>query len=116
MTAAPEVPAAVGVIARTTYRVMGTPEWLAALGDDYQRALLLVTALCDALHELGLERVPSGEAVRQALDKHLRKQRIVAEFNGTNHRELARRYGISARTVRRIVERARRDAARRQKR
>ena len=110
MPAAPEVPAAVGVIARATYRVMGTPGWLAAVGDDYQRVLLLVTAVCDALHDLGLERVPSGEAVRQALAKHLRNQRIVAEFNGKNYRALGRRYGISARTVRRIIERARRTA------
>ena len=82
------------------------------MGDDYERVLLLVTAVYDALHDLGIERVPSGDAVRAALDRHARNRAIAAAFTGRNYRELAEQHGLSVRSVRRIVERARRDAAR----
>ena len=102
-----DAPAAVVAIAHAVYDTITSPPWLAAIGDDYARSLLLIIAICDNLHAQGIERVPSGPAVEQLLDKHVRNQQIIDEFNGRNYQELAQRYRISARTVRRIIDAAR---------
>ncbi len=99
---------AAAVMAETAWRVMRSPQWLAALGDDEERVALLIVALCDALGGPGAVYVPDGAAVRAALERRGRNARIRGAFDGTNYATLARRYGLSARQVRRIVDRPRR--------
>lgn len=49
-----------------------------------------------------------GEAVYfqklETVTKKIRNREIRRSFNGMNHRELARRYGLSVRMIRRIVD------------
>ena len=103
-----ELPASAHAIIQAVWEVLGSCAWVQALGDDYTRTWLLTRAVCGALHGAGVERVPSAAAVQNALDKLIRNQAIVAEFNGRNYRALAQQYRLSTRTVRRIVERGRR--------
>lgn len=58
----------------------------------------LAVAVIDALHGAG-----GGARSADRIDARVRNRAIRREFNGRNHRELARRHGVSVRTVRRIV-------------
>ena len=100
----PEVPAAVAVLADALWRTMSSPDWAKALGDDLARTELLLVAICDALHPCGAVSVPRGATVLAALERPARNAEIRAAFRGDNHRELARRYGLSSRHIRRIVD------------
>ncbi len=60
----------------------------------------VAVAVIDALHGAG--------GVAQSADRIdavIRNRAIRREFNGRNHRDLARRHGVSVRTVRRVVSR-----------
>ena len=84
--------------------VLGSARCRALAGDPVAQAELVVVALCDTLHGRGVY-VPSGDSVRSGLLRHARDRRIRAEFDGRNHAELAQRYNLTPRTVRRILER-----------
>ena len=62
-------------------------------------------ALCDTLHAVRGVYVPDANTVRANLARQARNERIRAEFNGRNYRALARKHGLTPRTVRRILER-----------
>lgn len=94
-------------ITRAVRDTMASRDWIASIGDDSLRNWLLTVAVCDALHQLGVGRVPSAKSLDDLLAAAHRNNRIGADFNGRNYRELARRHSISIRTVRRIVERQR---------
>lgn len=47
--------------------------------------------------------LPKADVIR----RHRRDQALLCEFNGRNERSLARRYGLSERYVRRLIERER---------
>jgi Mor family transcriptional regulator len=53
------------------------------------------------VEELGGLRITVPD-LRQ-LGREFRNKRIIKEFNGVNHKELAQRFGLSVRWVRRIV-------------
>ena len=55
-------------------------------------------AVIDALHGAG-----GNARSADRVDAAVRNRAIRREFNGRNHRELARRYRVSVRTVRRAV-------------
>ena len=101
---APEVPAAVAVLADAVWRTLASPDWARALGDDLARTELLVLAVCDALHPCGTMAFPRGATVRAALERPARNALIRSAFRGDNHRELAARHGLSVRQIRRIVD------------
>ena len=98
------VPMPVAVMAEAVSRVQHSPDWLAAFGDNNARTELLVHALCDALHPWGAISVPAASSVRAVFERRERDRRMLAEFTGHNHRELARKFGLSVRHVRRIVD------------
>lgn len=43
---------------------------------------------------------------RESLERPLRQQAILREYNGCNYRQLARKYGLTERSIRQIVRRA----------
>ena len=100
---APDVPAAVALLAEALWRTMSSPDWHRALGDDLARTELVLVAVCDALHPCGAVSLPRGATVLEALERPARNAEIRAAFRGDNHRELARRYSLSVRQIRRIV-------------
>lgn len=51
----------------------------------------------------GKHHIPDPNAFWEGLERRLRNERIRAEFNGQNIRELSERYGISRRWVRDIL-------------
>ena len=101
------LPAASGIILRTTWRVLGSTEWARAVNDNYDRVWLLTSAICDALHAAGIEGIPSASRLETHLVEERRDISIVTGFTGKNYAELASRHQVSTRTVRRIIERER---------
>ena len=101
---APDVPAAVAVLADAVWRTLSSPDWARALPDNLERTELLLVAVCDALHPCGAVSFPRGATVLAALERPARNAEIRAAFRGDNHGELARRYGLSVRHIRRIVD------------
>lgn len=81
------------------WRTMRSPEWLAAVGDEEERATLIVLAVVDTLDGAA----PSATAVRAELDRARRNAKIRSQFSGANYGALAQRHGLSVRQVRRIV-------------
>lgn len=104
----PSAPGAGDAITLAIWRTLHSPEWARACADDYERTWLLARAVCDALFELGIARVPSGARWQALLLRARRDRDICAAFDGRNYAELAARHGLSSRTVRRIIERCRR--------
>lgn len=92
-------------IAAAIERVMASPAWAAALGDDEERTYLIIEGLCAELHPRGSLTFPSPAMLRQSADRGDRNERIRREFDGRNYEALARRHGLSARQVRRILDR-----------
>ena len=76
-------------------RALASPEWTAA--DDTGRAHVLTSAVLAALD------MYSPSALAQAYSRVLRDREIRSAFNGHNQRELARRFHLDVRQVRRIV-------------
>ena len=81
------------------WRTLRSPEWLAAVGDEEERAALLVLAVADTLNG----SAPTATAVRKEFGRARRNARIKDQFDGANYAAIARRHGISVRQVRRIV-------------
>ena len=75
---------------------LASPEWAGA-GDDASRSRLLTAAVLDALD------THSPTALAVAYARVLRDRRIRDAFDGANHRDLARRFDLDVRHVRRIV-------------
>lgn len=78
-------------------RVLRSPAWAAAAGDE-DRARLLVAAACDVL-----DRPHSASALAGAYRRVLRNRDIRAAFNGRNYAEIARRFHLTQRQLRRIL-------------
>lgn len=71
---------------------------IAARDAESAGAVGLAVAVIDALHGVGGSARSADRIVSRARNRAIRR-----EFNGRNHRELARRHGVSVRTVRRVV-------------
>ncbi len=100
---------AAAAAAEALRRGLASPAFGAALGDDDdERVWLLLRALCEELHPLGPCAWPSAQGLARRLGRAERDARLRADFDGRNHRALARREGLSVRQVRRIVDRRRR--------
>ena len=85
-----------GVIEGAISLALDSPDWAAA-ADDAARASILTAAVLAALD------ADSPTALAQAYARVLRDRRIRDAFDGSNHHELAERFGLDARQVRRIV-------------
>ena len=81
-----------GAISRT----LSSSAWAAA-GDDTARARVLTAAVLEALDTY------SPSALADAYSRVLRDREIREAFNGRNQQDLARRYGLDERQLRRIV-------------
>ena len=95
-------------MAAAIVRCMESPAWAAAVADPDERAWLMLRALCEELHPLGAVSVPSVPQLRAFLERDDRDAAIRAGFDGRNYDELARRFRLSSRQVRRIVDEPRR--------
>ncbi len=71
-----------------------------------QAALLIVALVTDVLASRG-HRVPSAIQLDELIERNRMMRCLPAEFDGRNYQELARRYGVSTRSVRRIIDRRR---------
>ena len=69
----------------------------------------IAVAVSDALHREGAAPAPAGR-IADRVEARRRRRLIRREFNGRNHNHLARRFGVSVRTVRRIVDRPHNEA------
>ena len=98
-------------MAAAIVRTLESPEWAAEVPHPEQRAWTMMLAVCEALHPLGPVTIPSRDQVEQLVERIERDQEIYAHFDGRNYDELAARYRLTSRQVRRIVERQRRGAA-----
>ena len=103
----------IAAVAETIERILASPEYVAAVGDDEERAWLLIEALCEELHPRGAVTFPSSSALHRIAGRLDRNERIRSEFDGRNYEALSRRHRLSARQIRRIVDRG--NPARRQK-
>ncbi|MXZ39818.1 MAG: hypothetical protein F4Z19_16515 [Holophagales bacterium] len=81
------------------WRVLRSPEWMAAVGDENERAALIVLAVADALDG----SAPTAAAVRSEFRRARRNARIKDQFDGANYAAIAQRHGLSVRQIRRIV-------------
>lgn len=109
MSKGPAVPIAAASVVLAVWRELNSVEWARALGDSYERAWLITDAVCDALHDAGIARIPSARAIKVALLSAERDNQIVEGFTGHNYAQLAQQHRLSVRTVRRIIERERRE-------
>lgn len=105
---ADRVPAAATTVIRAVWKTLCGSRWALSAGDTHERTWMITEAVCDALHQSGVPRVPSGRELQAALERQRIDQDIIAAFNGRNYDDLARKHGVSARTVRRVIERHRR--------
>ncbi len=99
----PKVPRAARTIVEAAVEVQTSPDWQAAQDDIQQRAWLLTHAVCDALYLMGYKRIPSTHAILEICAKYRRDLDIYQNFDGRNYQTFVRRYGISERTVRRVI-------------
>ena len=95
-------------IATTVVKTMESREWMAAALDEDKRAELLLFNLCEALHPFGAVTIPSRHQALDLAERLRRDEDIWLQFDGRNYDELAERYGLAPRHLRRIVERFRR--------
>ena len=72
-----------------------------------ERAWLIALAICDEMHPLGPSVIPSRDHAGALLKREERDDEIWQDFSGDNYGELAARWGLTERQVRRIVERRR---------
>lgn len=100
------VPKAVAAMSIAVESAMSDLRWDGTLDKD-ERQWLLIEALCRELHPLGQVQVPSVQVLRETVKRQDRDEAIRREFDGRNYQALARKYGISKRQVRRVVDRGR---------
>ena len=62
------------------------------------------TAAC--FRRAGFPRIPADGRIQQVIGMAARNQQMLEAFDGRNYQELAVRYGVDRRTVRRIVDRS----------
>ena len=74
-----------------------------AVGPDRAEAVAL-----DVCAAVGGRRLPTLDSIRRRERREQRDRAIRSEFGGRNYRALAKRYGVSEDTVRRVVDGPRR--------
>ena len=94
-------PDALGALEAELDRTLKSRAWAAA-SDDHARRQLLVAAVCAALAP---DRAHPASALAAAYERALRNQRIRTMFNGRNYGELAERFDLTQRQLRRILHR-----------
>lgn len=68
-----------------------------------RQARLIAAAICDASND-DLQAFPAFARLRRVIEIQHRNARIAAAFTGQNYSDLAARWGLSTRQIRRIVE------------
>ncbi|MDE2690191.1 MAG: hypothetical protein OXI49_06710 [Acidobacteriota bacterium] len=82
------------------WRTMRSPAWLGAVGNEEERAAMIVLAVAESLDGAA----PTASTVRAELGRARRNARIKKQFDGANYSAIARRHGLSVRQVRRIID------------
>ena len=87
------------------------PRWLQAtihtlisVGHNADEVVRLIYQIAEQQLRLGDYRVPSKHVIRRHLDKAALVDNLEADFDGCNYATLARRYGFSERTIRRLLD------------
>ncbi|MYA36649.1 MAG: hypothetical protein F4Y34_08295 [Gammaproteobacteria bacterium] len=70
---------------------------------DLDAGVIVAAAVCDALSRRGGRAMGARRIASEALAAR-RRRLIRRDFDGRNHLTLARRHGVSVRTVRRLVD------------
>ena len=86
------------------WELMRSAEWLTAFGSDEERLVMLLETLCDSLDGPRSAYIPDSGSVRASIERLQRDIAVRAAFDGQNHQALARRFRMSTRQVRRIVD------------
>lgn len=105
MTNTTVIPETVSALMAAFTQLQSHSDWVQSIGEVDERAWQMTALACDTLHNLGVDRIPSSRHLVELLDRVERDRCIYAQFNGRNHAALAKQYGLTTRTIRRIVER-----------
>ena len=97
-----ELDAGMSAFLQVLRETLASPRVAAAPAE--RRADVFIRLLYKGLSARGIDQLPPTETVLAALVKAERDRDIRRRFDGTNHRQLSARFGISARQVRRIVD------------
>ena len=97
-------PETIALMAEALWRTLHSVEWIAAVGNYEEQVALLLVEICDALDGGRPIYLPDGVSVREMLARGERDAKIRAAFDGTNYLQLANRFDLSTRQVRRIVD------------
>ena len=101
MSAEPDLPPNSRIILDAVRRVLKTPAYIHS-GDEH-RAWRILLSVSDSLRSAGVSGLASAGTLREIRRIHRRNTAIRREHNGRNLRELADKYGLCDRQVRRIV-------------
>lgn len=96
-----------GGLLRGILRGLRDPESLRVTGDE-ERAWIVAMSICDELHPFGPVILPRRTSAEQHLERAVRDQAIWEEFDGRNYAELAAKFRLTVKHVRRIIEQQRR--------
>ena len=80
-------------------------EWYGAFHDE-DRAWLLLLNLCDDLHPISPVHLPSRDQAIAIMRRLQRDAKIRRECDGTNYEQIAQRYRLTTRQIRRITKRS----------
>ena len=93
-------------VANAVQQTMRSKAWARAMFNYAEREFLLIAAIHDALCPI----LPRWKAVQKELLLRQRNREIAEEFDGRNHKAIARKFQLSNRQVRRIVDEVRASA------
>lgn len=97
----PDLPPNSRVILDAVRRVLQTPVYVQS--DDEHRAWRILLSVSGSLHSAGVSGFVSAGTLHGIRRIHRRNREIQRQYNGRNLHELADKYGLCARQIRRIA-------------
>ena len=101
MSADPELPGNAKIMLDAINRALKTPVY--AKSDNEHRAWRILLATSGALHAAGVSGFASAGTLREARRISRRNAAIKQQYNGRNLHDLAERYNLCSRQIRRIA-------------
>lgn len=101
MSPDPELPSNARIMLDAIYRALKTPAY--AKSDNEHRAWRILLATSEALHSAGVSGFVSAGVLREMRRLSRRNTKIRTEYNGRNLYDLADKYNLSNRQIRRIA-------------